>query len=187
MDQLSGGELAIASVAWIVLVALAALVLLLYQQLDRAYGLSGTARGARLSPGDELPPLEVVSPEDGLLAFHPAEEAERVALTFVTGSCSACLRLVRHLVTAHEEASWPADIATVLAVSNGSLPGPLVDALRSSPIRVVAVAEPAAVTRDWGVVEVPTTYAIAEGHLVGLEPTRSLEEVLALFAPAGVA
>jgi hypothetical protein len=180
MEALSGVELAIAVAAWILVAVLAALVLLLYQQLDRAYELSARARGASLKPGDPAPVLELLDPERGLEELDPGSLGDRSTVTFVTGSCSSCLRLLRELLAVHRDGGWPTDLTCVVAVSPGSMPRALIDGLEESPIVALALSDQQAVIRGWGVVEVPTTYAFEHGRLVASGPTRRVDEVLAL-------
>jgi hypothetical protein len=180
METLSGVELAIAVAAWALVAVLAALVLLLYQQLDRAYELSARAGGARLEVGDPVPALEVLDPERGLEEVDPAALGGRSTVTFVTGSCSSCLRLLRELLGVHRDGGWPGDLTCVVAVSPGSMPRALIDGLAESPIVALALSDQQAVIRNWGVTEVPTTYAIEDGRLVASGPTRHVDEVVAL-------
>ena len=183
MEGLTGTELTIALVAWILVAALAALVLLLYQQLDRAYGASSMAGAAPLEPGAPVPSLEVVSIERGLHEADLASLGPTFTVTFVTGSCSTCIRLLRELIHAGD---LPAD-DTVVAVSHGSLPQVLLDGLGAARIHLLGVGDASAVTRDWGVTEVPTSFAFAEGRLVATGPTRSLAELWQLAESDAVA
>jgi hypothetical protein len=90
---MSPTETAIIIALWIVLAALALLVLVLYRQLEKAYLRQQRPVDAGLAAGTEAPEIAVVSGRSAGPLELPADGSMSL-LVFVTTACPACAKLM---------------------------------------------------------------------------------------------
>jgi hypothetical protein len=160
---------------WTGFLTLAALVLLLYTQVERAYQQQPAPESGGLAPGAEAPDVEIVT-RDGprLLAFPPPED--RLLVAFISGGCDACVGLLNVLAD-----PTLTDIPR-LALVNGET----TDELRRSygEVRLEWLAHPPDVTRHFGVVSVPTIYVLSGRTVLASRVTSSRAGVQKALAEA---
>jgi hypothetical protein len=135
-----------------ILLGLAALVLLLYRQVEKAYqeGIGGQSGG--LLPGVNAPDIEVTfDKRDQPLAFPAADEL--AILAFVSTDCDACGSLVTAL---DRQVDFR---GTVLGLVNGEKNSRF-PPKHLSRVRLLWLAHPPDVIRSYGASTVPMVYVV---------------------------
>ncbi len=94
---MSTAETVSAVVLWLIAAGVLALLLLLYRQVDRAYGSNSSNRATALVPGVELPDVEIMTSEGPGFLELPAG-SEPTLLTFLSSDCDRCSVLERTLL-----------------------------------------------------------------------------------------
>lgn len=152
---MSTGQTVVAATLWVVVMALLALVLLLYRHVDRAYsGRSGFGRTAGLMPGVEVPPIEIVG-EAGISVLRlPEESEERYLLAFVSAECAGCVSL---LETLGKEQAFDGTAVAILIQ-----PVPIGHPVPEAPpnVQMHGAASPADIRRHFGITFVPLVYVM---------------------------
>lgn len=153
---MSTPETIVSVVLWVIAASVLLLLLLLYRQVDRAYGSSDAGQATALLPGVELPPVEVMtSTGPGFLELP--EGPEPSILAFIGTDCDRCSRLVE---TLREESVFdgPATCLFVDATPDG-------EAVRQAPdnsekMRFFSAAYAPDIPRAFGVNSVPLVYVL---------------------------
>jgi hypothetical protein len=164
------------AVLWIILFALALLVLVLYRQVEKAYRRSGQIQAAGLVPGTVAPDLEILT-DDGIAPLEVSPDGQYSIFAFITTACESCARLVKEL----RAGVSGADRVVFLASGEtreyfGADDG----------VEIQWVAHPGSAVRDWVVSVVPLVYVL-KGQTVlrsGTASTRADVEALVAAAKA---
>lgn len=163
------------SVAWIALLALAALVLLLYRQVEKAYRRSTSAGHEGLPAGAVAPEIAVV--HDGGIEALELPEDEPALLVFVSTDCDACRGLMRLLDDG-------TSLATFALVTGDGMREYLEP--RNPRLRVRWVASPADIHEQYRVSLVPTLCVVQDGHVLGSTTDGSPAGLRQLLVASGV-
>jgi len=161
-------------VLWLAVLLLAALLVMIYRQVDRAYRRSALDRMRGLPAGTPVPTVEVLADgQQTALRLDPDEAVQ--ALVFVSTDCKVCSTLRADL-----NRVWPLeDRLTVLVTGEFHKPEEA-----EWPGRVLWVTHSFDVAREFGVVVVPFAYAIASGAIVASRAIGGSSELRALFDEA---
>jgi hypothetical protein len=149
---MSGIELVAFGVLWAVLVGLAALVLVLYRQVERAYAASARGAPGGLSPGTEAPGLEVLQGTE-IVEWHVPDDDRIRVLAFVTTTCEACVRLLRALTDLERREG----VQPVVLVQ-GEAQGEMAALMRE--LETVWIAHPPEVVTNYGITIYPLVYVV---------------------------
>jgi hypothetical protein len=163
---------------WVVLLALAGLVLVLYRQLDKAYRESTGAVSNALPRGTKAPPVAVLGDSE-IEEDLTLPEGELAVLAFVTTACEACADLVKRLMSGEDA---PSTRTAVLVTGEGYR-----DYVGVGEPRVTMhwIVSPADVKDDWRVSLVPMLYAVRDGIVLAASNDGSSEGVWGLLDEAG--
>jgi hypothetical protein len=164
---------------WVVLLALGALVLVLYRQLDKAYRESTGAATNALERGTQAPPIAVLGESEIEDLALPADDL--AVLAFVTTSCTACDDLVKRLTSGDDA---PSARTVVLVTGEGYREYVGVGAPR---VTMHWIVSPADVKADWRVSLVPMLYAVRDGVVLAASIDGSPDGVRALLDDAAAA
>jgi hypothetical protein len=171
----SGLEISIFTALWVVLLALAALVLILYRQMERAYRRAAAA-DASLPPGSEAPEIQVLRPDGSIEDLDLSDHHERIVLAFVRAGCEPCSRLLREL--AHD--GLP---ERTIALVNGEGFNEYAHA-QNDTFEARWLAHPPDVVRAYGVTVAPLVYVVRRGVVLSAKSTSSRQGVEELLAAA---
>jgi hypothetical protein len=149
---MSSVEMVVFGALWLVLAVLAALVLLLYRQVEKAYRTTTGLENVGLPPGVEAPDVEVMT-KDGVMRLTFPSEPDLTMLAFLTPTCSDCLKLVDVLKENH---LFPGQI---LGLVSGEGRGEITDG-EDGKFRALWVAHPPDVMRSYGVTTTPLVYIL---------------------------
>lgn len=165
---------------WIVLFALAALVLVLYRQVERAYRDGRPAAVNALPAGSDAPPVSVIS--EGAIRTVSAPE-EPTLIVFVTSSCAACRETMRLLMGDPQ-----LNPGRTLVFITGQ--GYEHEARDSPPgTSLFAVASPADVNSDYRLTVVPMIYLVTNRRVVAATSDGSvsgLQTLLGALEPVAI-
>jgi hypothetical protein len=146
---MSAVEVVAFATLWIGFIGLAALVLVLYRQVEKAYAGAEAAGDTGLVPGSEIPEIEVLADVgEALLPLPDGDDPWLIA--FVTTSCSACSTLLEELPRAEVAGPKIALVSGEDTPHFGTVPG----------IRYEWLAHPPDVVQSFGVVNVPMVYVV---------------------------
>lgn len=173
-------QAAVVSVLWLVGLVIMGLLLLVYRQLDRAYGAPSVSPGVLLPVGAVAPAVEVIDEhgKDGLGWLEYRQPTEWSVLIFVDPECQACLRLLEVI---HEN-KFDVDRFLVVA-SAGEIPKELVPSERN--VQWYGMTHPGNVRRDFGVHATPVVYVLKGATVLAarsVSTKAALEELLTLAA-----
>jgi hypothetical protein len=140
-------------VLWLVLGALATLVLLLFRQVDRAYKQNGRMAGVQLKAGVGAPAVEVMR-GDGVELLS-LDMDDRHLLVFVNSTCDSCKQLIGDLL--HRGPRVP---STAILIEGTGFQELIEAQVRHPEMRVEALADMGDAQRLWGVTRVPFVYVL---------------------------
>ena len=163
------------SVVWIALLALAALVLLLYRQVEKAYRRSTGVSHEGLPVGAVAPEIGIVL--DGSIQALELPASEPALLAFVSNNCDACRGLMRML----DDGTSLATFALVTGDGMREYLNP-----RNPRLQVHWVASPGDIHEQYRVNLVPTLCVVQDGHVLGSSTDGSPEGLRQLLADSGV-
>lgn len=175
---MSTGQTVVAATLWVVVLALLALVLLLYRHVDRAYSRGGVGSSVGLMPGVEVPPIEIVG-EDGISVLRlPEETEEPYLLAFVSAECAGCVSLLETL--GKEQAFNGVAIAILIQ------PVPIGHPVPEPPpnVQMHGAAAPADIRRHFGITFVPLVYVMRGAKVLAGGGGATEAEVEQLLATA---
>lgn len=159
---------------WVAMVGLAFLVLVLYRQVDRLYGVDGGGGSQPLQPGTEAPEIRIVSTSGQDTALEPPVGQDIYLVVFLMQSCSSCIQLVRSVKLS------PHLLGKVVGVLIGETKGEFA-MKRVAPMTLFSLTDPGEVVRTYAVSQTPMAYAIRDGVIMGgrYSPTaKDLEDIL---------
>lgn len=176
---MSTGQTVVAATLWVVVLALLALVLLLYRHVDRAYsGKSEFGRTLGLMPGVEVPPIEIVG-EAGISVLRlPGEDEERYLLAFVSAECAGCVALLETL--------GKEQVFNGVAIAILVQPVPIGHPVPEAPpnVQMHGAASPADIRRHFGITLVPLVYVMRGAKVLAAGGGATEAEVKELLATA---
>lgn len=170
---MTGVEVAAVSGLWVVLFVLAALVLVLYRQVEKAYRYSAGVADSALRPGSVVPDVAVV--REGVIQPVPYPERELSFVVFVTSTCSSCRDLMQRLDSS--EGVGPRVVALVTGDGFQEYSEP-----RNQRMATYWVSSPADVHDQFGVNLVPMVYVIRDRTVLGATHDSSDSGLRALLA-----
>jgi hypothetical protein len=172
---MSALEVAGFGVLWFVFMILAALLVLLYRQVEKAYqAAEGDDKGALL-PGVEVPDIEIIG-EAGIAPLELRNHHEQMILAITSASCDACETLVRTLT---DDRLFSGRRVVVI---EGDAPAGHWGA--PSNVEIWALAHPPDIIRQFGVTSVPLAYVLSAGVVEAVAVASERDEVLALLSEA---
>jgi hypothetical protein len=167
------------AVLWVVLLSLAALVLLLYRQVEKAYQQSTAVASNPLPPGTTAPDIDVVYEGQIRPLDFPADGD--ALLVFVTSTCDACRSLLRWLAS-----SGDAPPVETIVLITGEGFREFLDRT-SHHLTLRWIASPADINQQYRVNLVPMLYLVRDRTILGASNDSSPAAVRALLAEAGAA
>lgn len=174
---MTGIQLATLAGLWIVLAALAGLVLVLYRQVDKAYALGGLEDSDPLPAGTAAPPLEVIRHDGSDALLEPPSQNSPYAVVFLLPSCSSCIQLVKSI------RSDPELVENTIGLLSGETTGEF--ALeRVSPLRMYSLAHPPDALGPYSVSRTPMAYVLFDGTILGGRYVGSSDELRSLMEEA---
>lgn len=170
-------QLAVYLILWTGVAVLGTFVVLMYRELDRAYGRTqGPVQGGGLAEGAAVPPILVVGP-GGTDELAIAEKPGPLLLAVVTTDCPACEQTMELL---HSGANHD---VPVLALVGGS--GTKYSNLATDRLELHWLHNPADAGAKLLVTVVPTLYMLMDGLVVASTADGSSDGIRALVATAG--
>ncbi len=177
---MSTPETIISVTLWVVAVTVLLLLLLLYRQVDRAYGSNEAGQSTALLPGVELPPVEVMTPSGPGFLELPAGPEPSI-LAFIGTGCDRCARLVETLKS--ESAFYGlANCLFVDATPAGEAVGEVPD--NSENVKFYSAAYAPDIPRAFGVNSVPLVYVLDGRTVLAARPAADDRELTELLATA---
>lgn len=160
---------------WAALIALAALVVLLYRELDRAYARPEAGEMARgLPPDSPIPPLLVVKP-DGSEELRLGERKALALLAILSTECEACERTM----TVLQEWAATMPVWALIAGTGGKF-----QSIETPGLELYSVHNPADVAHKFLVNLVPTVFLVHGGKVRGHTGDGSSEGIKRIFEHA---
>lgn len=154
-------------VMWLAVLTLAGLVLILYRQVERAYG-ADAVRGTRVLPrGSPAPPIEVLDRDRSRQLDLSGPSA---LLVFLETGCPSCEELLPAL---HRSSR-----TRVLALVSGQ--GPSKDF--SADCETYWLTNPPDVIREYGIGTFPTAYVVSGSKIAAAASLGSVEDYQLLVA-----
>ncbi len=154
------------------LLGLAALVILLYRQLARAYDAPAVGRSG-VVPGSQATDVEIMT-DDGLGFFEFPSSDQPFLATFVSTNCVECHKLLKVLRRLRVDS---------LVVFSAGEQNPAF-AAASSGLPLHSLGHPPDAERDYGIVIYPTTVVVRHRLVLGSTTGTSDAELTALFDEA---
>ncbi len=155
-------EMVVFATMWFAVIFLAGLLLLLYRQVDRAYGTNAASVARVLPVGSEAPAIEIL---DGDRMVPLTLTGERpLLISFLEAGCPSCQELLPDLRVSES--------LRVIALISGDA--------HSGDFRVdceaYSLAHPPDVIKSYGIGSFPTTYLIKNGRVAQASALRSAED-----------
>lgn len=137
---------------WLLALLLGGLLLVLYRQVDKAYGQRDASHAGGLLPGVDAPGLEVLT-ANGSEPLQLPETDERVILAFMTTTCPACSTLTPILA----DDSFT-DIPVIALMSGEENKGAVIP--DSSRFQTLWLAHPPDAAHRYGATVAPFVYVL---------------------------
>lgn len=163
---MSALEVVAFGVLWTVAVVLLCLVLVVYRQVEKAYGEGHNAGVAGLRPGVEAPPIELMMLDSTVSLQFPAEVH---LLCFVATGCEKCTELVESL------RSSPQGLKISLLQGQGSRP-PYADQLPAT-MQWFGLGNPPETYRQYEVRHFPLLFVLHGNRVLAVDAVSRPDEV----------
>lgn len=148
---MKGIELVAFGSLWAVLIALGALVLMLYRQIDRAYQSQAQSLAGGLLPGVDAPEIEVLGAKSEEPLRFPKDD-EFAVFAFVSVGCDACIQLLK--VLRDKEVFQGRAVGLVNGQTSRQF------GILEKQMELRWLAHPPDIVRNYGVTATPTVYVI---------------------------
>ncbi|MCP4308936.1 MAG: hypothetical protein GY788_29510 [bacterium] len=160
---------------WLVVALQAFLILLIYRQIDRAYGLGALGRLKQLEPGVKVPPL-FTHRRDGTDYDYEFPVDDTLTVLFISPTCTSCFSL---MVEISEE---PERIAgdLLVGVTPGQAAPRMHRLLHQDVVQIVSIPDIVEVSRDWALQDVPAAYVIHRRRVASSGLASSIDELNAV-------
>jgi hypothetical protein len=177
---MSTAETISAVTLWLIAAGVLALLLLLYRQVDRAYGAKTSNQATSLMPGVELPDVEIMTAEGPGFLELPAGRGPSM-LAFLSSDCDRCSSLERTLIS---EEVFEGQVHCLFIDAQAKGEPEVTRPDNTERVRFFSAAYPPDLPRKFGLNSVPLVYVLDGKTVLAADSAASKAELAALVAKA---